>query len=920
MAHKGTRFLKTDFQIHSPRDNNWDGLRPEDNNTDIGQARRQWAREFIHKCRECGLQAVAFTDHHEGVYQWYVLDELREMKQANPEVDIWIFPGMELTAKDSAQALLLFDADIDIRLFEKARNLLKLPVDCQETSSTGITVELLDFNIDELQGQLQSDDELKNKFILFPNVTPGGHKTVMRKGFHKRFKDMPYVAGYLDRKYLPDLEPGDRRILEGEIPAWSTERRGVISTSDSRFSDYRLLGKHATWIKLAHPTAESIRQAMLAADSRIRYEEPVDPDVYIHSISIKGADFLSLEKIHFSPQYNAIIGGRGAGKSTLLEYLRFVLGRSAYDIESSKWDPTHDRRRDLLDEALNASTGEIQATVSVDGALIKLLRKRTDPDRIEMEVNDQSRNLTAEEVRDLIQVQTFNQGELSHLGREQAEKRLLELITDPRRSEFEAIEGELKRLSQQIAKQLDRRVEGWNLQQRIRQREAEIATLQARITAQKESLAQAPDQAQSIIELHATYIKANDSLNSARNTTEESGKELLQAFDSYLGSLTESIAIENPPIFAEIDTVLQSTKATLEEVRRLRSMFEAVNSRLSIDFEQAQSQWVPKQEAHNRDYESLVQALAGRKQQAETILRLEEELDTQTKEKSQAEKEISKLSDAQRAFDELVGEYISLQEKRMGLTGESLETVEPLSGGLAKAELLAQPDMIHISKALDHLFAGTYIHQSKRDSLNSLVQNAKNPLQQWWAIILEAIEVFKAQVDGRGIDKLNIPNLKQTVEDRVIRNLFTRISQERVNELIKAWIDPRLKIVQVRDGREIDFSRASQGERATTLLKILMNQSGGPLLIDQPEEDLDNKIINEIVESTRAAKDKRQLIFATHNANLVVNGDAELVLNLDSGQLYQEGAIDHAEVRESITATMEGGKDAFELRRRKYNF
>jgi len=46
----------------------------------------------------------------------------------------------------------------------------------------------------------------------------------------------------------------------------------------------------------------------------------------------------------------------------------------------------------------------------------------------------------------------------------------------------------------------------------------------------------------------------------------------------------------------------------------------------------------------------------------------------------------------------------------------------------------------------------------------------------------------------------------------------------------------------------------------------------------------------------------------------------ELVLNLDAGQLYQEGAIDHAEVRDSITATMEGGKEAFELRRRKYNF
>lgn len=99
-----------------------------------------------------------------------------------------------------------------------------------------------------------------------------------------------------------------------------------------------------------------------------------------------------------------------------------------------------------------------------------------------------------------------------------------------------------------------------------------------------------------------------------------------------------------------------------------------------------------------------------------------------------------------------------------------------------------------------------------------------------------------------------------------------------------------------------------------------MRQEGGPLLIDQPEEDLDNRIINEIIGAIREAKDRRQLVFATHNANLVVNGDAELVLDLAVGVVASAGAIDDGPVRDAITATMEGGRDAFELRRKKYNF
>jgi type III restriction enzyme len=144
-------------------------------------------------------------------------------------------------------------------------------------------------------------------------------------------------------------------------------------------------------------------------------------------------------------------------------------------------------------------------------------------------------------------------------------------------------------------------------------------------------------------------------------------------------------------------------------------------------------------------------------------------------------------------------------------------------------------------------------------------------------------------------------------------------------------IPPKEEVVfmyRVREGEYIPFSQASAGQQATVLLGILLNQAGPPLIIDQPEDDLDNQVIQEIVSKVWSAKKKRQLIFTSHNANLVVNGDAELVVccgyrnagDHSGGTIQTIGAIDLPDVRSSITNIMEGGQEAFNLRRQKYGF
>ena len=123
----------------------------------------------------------------------------------------------------------------------------------------------------------------------------------------------------------------------------------------------------------------------------------------------------------------------------------------------------------------------------------------------------------------------------------------------------------------------------------------------------------------------------------------------------------------------------------------------------------------------------------------------------------------------------------------------------------------------------------------------------------------------------------------------------------------------------------------STGQKATAVLLLLLLESEAPLVVDQPEDDLDNRFITEgVVPTMKNEKRKRQFVFSTHNANIPVLGDAELIIGLltriQDGVVQgwsnerHMGSIDMQPVREMVEEILEGGKTAFEMRRQKYGF
>ena len=138
--------------------------------------------------------------------------------------------------------------------------------------------------------------------------------------------------------------------------------------------------------------------------------------------------------------------------------------------------------------------------------------------------------------------------------------------------------------------------------------------------------------------------------------------------------------------------------------------------------------------------------------------------------------------------------------------------------------------------------------------------------------------------------------------------------------------DRYLLELRMDDGSHRRLDELSGGQRVSVLLSLLLETKGSsPLVIDQPEDELDNRFLFEtVLPALKRLKGRRQVILATHNANIVVNGDADMVIQLEAtanrGRVARAGAIEEPEVRDAIVRTVDGGEEAFRLRRRKYGF
>jgi hypothetical protein len=280
--------------------------------------------------------------------------------------------------------------------------------------------------------------------------------------------------------------------------------------------------------------------------------------------------------------------------------------------------------------------------------------------------------------------------------------------------------------------------------------------------------------------------------------------------------------------------------------------------------------------------------------------------------------------------------------ERTRVLSEAAHKVETEQSRLLKAKFKRDPRPREYAEALIKLLSGARVQDldSKcQEWVSELSRIDANP--SWTSIKRSILELYKAKIlagspaEPSDEQVANIRKLffTQTALTRQqSQRTYQNLDDSALSDIFAAVPRDYIVMTYIDQGHDVEFEKASPGQQASALLELLLSQSAGTLIIDQPEDDLDNRIIMEIVAQIRTSKSGRQLLFATHNPNIVVNGDADKVIALKSGdyvpgsrvgariQVDVDGAIETGDVRDAITHLMEGGKRAFDLRSRKYNF
>jgi len=934
---KGAHFHRCDFQVHTPRDLNWIG-----EGAVTEEERRTYAEEFIQACRAKRLDAVAITDHHDFGFFPYIkaaadleLDD--RGNQVADENKIVVFPGLELTLSNPpCQAILILDANFPVEHLNNILVLLGMTPNPQTDAKHGQVVPIPQNVIngfESLYSKLDTLEYLKGRYIVLPNVSEGGNSTILRSRFADYYKSMPCVGGYLDGP-VSQYGTGNELITEGENREYGFKPIGLFQTSDNRKRDFAELGKYTTWVKWAKPTAEALRQACLAKESRLSQEDPQTPSTCVTGIYVSNSKFLGPTEIEFNQQYNAIIGGRGTGKSTILEYLRWALcDQPVENVED--YDDSSGllaKRKSLIENTLKRIDGEVRVIFLLNN-IQHIIKRNSKTNEIHLKIADADFQLvTEEDVQNLLPIQAYSQKQLSSVGVKIAElKRFIERPISQQLSRIRFDINDIRIKIKSIYAQLQRKRE---IETEIEKYGLEILSLNSQITSLRSTLKGISPKDQEIINQKPIYGIEEDIIDNVASDLQfvlEKVDELNKVIETYPKNIANIEGLVNKELMLAVNDWL---KAHYEKVKNsIASLGLLFQEDALKEINDMINKWYDLKAAFDSRYEKIKSETTSNQKHLDEIQRVEQRIEEIKKTTGEKRKSLTEAGEPETLYQGQRQNWNSLHDSEIKLLEGECAKFNALSQGAIKAELSKSMDISPIRNKLRESFKGMNVREPRIDAMCAKLTESDNPILLWDSILkeLENLVNFK-------IAETRTPVLPETPLLREFGFIDKERSRVAEQLTVDKWLDLLTTEIEFNPkfyygtnpamNDYIPFPDASAGQQATALLTVLLNQPGVPLIIDQPEDDIDNRAMEGIVNQLWNAKKGRQLIFSSHNANLVVNGDSELVACCDyrvagdqsGGKIKAEGAIDLEEIKKEITAVMEGGEKAFKLRQKKYGF
>lgn len=844
----------------------------------------EYNKAVVERCRDNGIEVIAVTDH-------YCVSTAASLILCAEDAGLKVFPGFEAVTKDDVHLLCLFNPGTPLNELEGI--LGNCGIQDHQASPVG-TYDTLEF-LDEVRKW--------GAVCIAAHVASAG-------GLLRTLSGQPRINAWQSPNLLACALPGSlqdapdnlRPILENKNNDYRRKHPvAIINAQDVNQPEDLSPPGASCQIKMSEVAIEGLRQAFLDPTSRIRLNSDHELPKHTELAELRWeGGFLDGTVIRLNPNLNVLVGGRGTGKSSIIESLRYVLGQDPIGDEADK------SHQGIIRRVIRDGT-RISLSICVYHPVKRQYRiERTVPNPPQVyDADNRLLNLLPQDIVPLIEV--YGQHEIAELARD-AQKRtyLLRRFVESQEPLEQHKRAILRALEKNRKSLVDIRMELQHIDEQL----AALPGLEETLRYYREAGVEDRLQERSLLVREERIIK---SLPERLQPFEDSLEYLRQELPVDQVFLSSKALAELPgrEILAELNGILHDLSEALE---RTVGQMEAALADADQGIAGIRKRWLSHRDEIQIAYETILRDLQKSEINGTEFIQLRDRFEA----------------------------LRPLEEKRKQLRHLEAQYAEHRRAYLKEWQRLKDEEF--------HLFAraARRVSYKLHGRVCVKVKADREPLFQF--LRDEMGGQLKKTIDILSRDKMF--ELSQFVENcrkgaEAVRQHYPTITQWQAKSLAAApeGVLMRLEVLELPSTTEIHLNTAprnktpswraiddlSTGQKATAVLLLLLLESDAPLIVDQPEDDLDNRFITEsVVPSIREEKFRRQFIFSTHNANIPVLGDAEMVLGLSaSGEashghacIAREhmGSIDTRSVRELVEDILEGGKAAFEMRRLKYGF
>lgn len=906
----GNKWFKCDLHLHSTASECF---------RDKSVTSEQWVAE----CKEKGLDCVALTDHNTGAN----IDEYKEVAEKN---NLVLFPGVELTCSESkVHLLVIFDRNsgtTEVEDFILAMEISRNQFASSEANSPKTVIDVVKYaeehgyivipaHIDEYNGLSSLSHSARKDIFKSPNIPV---VQLVQKEFFDILENN--INGEEKQNKFNDVMERYDGLGDDTLKNWfksareaRDNRMNLLTFSDNPHaegdSQHGLwgIGQRYTFIKMKeNPDLSSLRDALLLGKERtfadfFEFQKNAEPTI-INTLVFSGTTLSNEEiTVDFSRNLTTIIGGRGTGKSCITRLLFFVLGKEEIlggypEIES---EYRNFAKKSNGESGIFTDNTKVSLEVLYKGTKFKIVRTINshqvffvDEADNEVEVGIERLNMVSSKIDLYMQKQIY---EIS-----KNQKSILNLVDTFNSVEIEEINDELEGYKSEILKiNLDNDELKKSVSQKrvielkiedLRRKESKLTnkSIKQIFESNKEELLSKKIISDDLESFRSIPMKLQEVVKLV--SIPENKLEISDEIDLLRDSLISKVRRDIETISLGIENISKSVEDYKDQLNNSK-WIEDFKKTLEA-YSQLKTQLDPEDFATMDNLDVLYNELEEKENLLKEIIERENELDNNQ----------LRIKQYREQIDTCLGK---LTRARRDFCNKIFSDIDGI-----KAQIQPNRDFLDYIKKLRVILGKEDTFEAEFDNL----------LQKMSRTNFSYREIYK------DIEKVNsgVESPSEIFTDKKLINFLKKLSKTQLSDIQVLTPNDLITITIELNGRMVNLSNASAGQKTSAILSMILAYGNSPLVLDQPEDDLDSQLINDlIVKSILKRKENRQIIVVTHNANIPVNGDSEWLICMgDSRNVTADlcGSVDEPKVKNRICRVMEGGDDAFKHRATRYGF